>query len=295
MKKLSVFCVALALATSLVGCENKVDTEPNVLPESAADSGATNDTAAAGDVAADACGCLKPGMWYRFTKLKITEIDLGPHNVTLALNPLWSNDIKNYELNFYVEVLNVTPTEVQMRVVNGARKVNTVDETCLILPTAATLTHPRAGCELGESAPAAMNVYAGTPAHPKNCTDKLPVHHAIPVRNAIMKSIVSDDCTQLHTGRVVDGSFSRNALEKTCTCLTAGGKKAEDCGEPDPKFEDDEKLCGGCNSNFTNLRTLLEGFGKLDYKCKSPSGGPAACLKAEFEAERIDTAPVACD
>ncbi len=289
--------ILLVMMSLAVGCENEVDTSENLLPHTAGDTGGSDDVkdTTGGDTGGKiACSCLKKGMWYRFNKLKITEIDLGFHPVMITLNALWATDIKNYELNFYAEVLDVSDTQVTIRVVNGARKVGSKDETCVMMSTEATVTHPRSGCALQKSAKAAMNVYAGTPAHPKNCTDKLPVHHAIPVRNAIMQVDVSSDCSELKAGKVLDGSFSADALQKTCTCLTTGATLAEKCGEPDPKYVDKEG-CSGCNKNFSNLKTLLEGFGKLDYKCKSPSGGPAACLKAEFAAKRIDKAPPNCN
>ena len=135
-----------------------------------------------------------------------------------------------------------------------------------------------------------MNVYAGTEVNKKNCAPKNEVPHSIEVRKAVMKADFSSDCGQLLNGKVVTGSLSQAALEQTCTCVNPG-KLAEECGIIDPTFKGNS--CDGCNDKYQNLKTLLENFGPLQWKCEV-GGKPAVCLEASFAAERIDKAPEVC-
>lgn len=278
---LSAFC-ALSLA---IGCENKTDDTANNLNTGKSDT-------TGGDVLAGACDCLKPDLWFRFDKLSLDSIDLAPHNVQKALNPLWKKDIEGYELNFYVHIVSVTATEVAVEIVNGARVAGTADQVCLLPYTKVNVTLPRDGCALKPSAPAAMNVYAGTPANPKNCAPVNEVKHSIPVRGAVLQALLASDCSRIDEGLVSAGHLPASALDVTCTCLTTGNQKAEECGVPDASYVSTNS-CDGCNKKFQNLNTLLNTFGALEYKCQEGTE-KAACLTASFAGGRIDGPPAVC-
>lgn len=290
MRPGSVRAPALVIAISslllAIGCENKTDDTANNLNTGASDS-------AGDDVAAGACDCLKADLWFRFDKLTLDTIDLAKHNVQIALNPLWKKDIDAFELNFYVHVVAATATEVSLEIINGARVAGTTDQVCLLPYTKVNVTMPRDGCALQPSAPTAMNVYAGTPANPKNCAPVNEVKHSIPVRGAVLQALLSADCARIDDGLVSAGHLPASALDVTCTCLTTGNQKAEECGVPDASFVSDNK-CDGCNKKFQNLNTLLNTFGALEYKCKEGEE-KAACLTASFAGGRIDAPPPVCD
>ncbi len=257
------------------------------------DAGLATDVTSTGadtGVAPIPCDCLKEGDWYRFDKLKIESLDGALHNVMFALNPLWKQDVEGFELNFYFQVIKVSATEVTISVVNGARVDGSTDKTCLLPYTSAMLIHPRTGCTLEDSAESAMNVYAGTESNKKNCAPKNAVPHAIEVRKAVMNATFANDCSKILTGKVVSGSLSQASLEQTCTCVNPG-KAAEECGVLDPAFKGNS--CDGCNEKYQNLKTLLENFGELQWKC-TVDGKPAVCLEASFSAVRIDKAPEIC-
>ncbi|HAN32808.1 MAG TPA: hypothetical protein DCQ06_14535 [Myxococcales bacterium] len=236
------------------------------------------------------CDCVSVGDWYRFDAIQIDAIDNGPHNVIIVLNPLWKQDVENLELNFYLQVTAVSGTEITFEVVNGARVDGSLDEVCLLPYTSATLVHPRDKCSFGESKPSAMNVYAGTETHKKNCAPTTEVPHSIAVRNAVLTAKMSADCSRIVEGKVVSGALGQAALEKTCTCVNPG-KRAEECQALDATFQGND--CDGCNSKYQNLKTLLQNFGELKWACEV-AGKPAACLEASFSAVKIDAAPPEC-
>ncbi len=283
----AVGLVGLALAAGgLTGCEmSDPPATRNNLNDGAS---AAVDTA---DTGGGECGCLKPGLWFRFEKLTLDSIDLGKHNVQLALNPLWKKDIETFELNFYAHVKAVTATEVTIEIVNGARVAGSTD-VCLLPYTKVEVVNPRKGCALDKSAPTAMNVYAGTPANPKNCAPKNEVKHSIPVRGAVLEAVVNADCTRMDQGIVSAGHLPKAALDITCTCLATGNQTSETCGVPEAGYVDG-KGCDGCNSKFQNLNTLLNNFGTLEYKCKE-GGLPAACLTASFWGGIVAGPPPVC-
>jgi hypothetical protein len=301
----------LAAVGLCAACENPVETRANLLPPAAdakaAVDGAADATAtdASGDTTATAatCGCLQKGMWFRFDTLAVTSVDLNPDaNVIAALNPLWASDIEKQELNFYVEVQDVTADNVKLRVVNGARISGTKPadaKTCLLQYTAGVVDHPRKGCTWEKSAPTKMNVYAGTPENTKNCLPVGEVKHVIPVRAAVLEAVISADCQKLTNGIVSTGALAESSLKSTCTCLAVGSQLAEDvCKWPDAKFEDknNKGACAGCNEGFQNLKSLLQDFngGDLEYKCKSDDGSKAVCLTAKYTAVRIAAPPPDC-
>lgn len=304
-------CNTLAGALTGIDEPNTVDNSKNKLP--VADV-ATTDTAsgdavtlADGASAANDCDCLQKGMVFRFSTLQIKTLDGGPHLVIKTLNPLWQNDINNNELNFYIEIMDVAASEFTMRIVNGAR-TDLIGSVCTMPVTQSTVVMHRDGCKIWNTVPTGLNVYAGTTANPKNCTTALAVPNSIPVRNANFEAQIAPQCTAITQGLLVEGSIGKAALDGTCTCLTLGSSKAEDCGVPDASFpgypstknkegqppEYCTECCKGCNKKYTNLKELLVSFGTLKYECKDENGLPAVCLSATFEAPRIDAAPPPC-
>lgn len=290
---------ALALALCLAACENEVDTSENLLPVADAGGGGGDAAGLPEDASqTGGCDCLQVGDWFRFDTLGVESLDGKPHPIIQTLNGLWATDIAGNELNFYFMIKELPPGEVVFRVVNGARVVDG-EEVCLKLSTEVEFRMARDGCELGPSEPGSINVYAGTPAHPKNCTFDIPdIEHAIPVRGAVLTSTLNADCSRTDNGLVVDAIIARAALEQTCTCLLLTGGSAEDCGVPDASYDPEPdvsgNVCKGCNPNFQNLMTLLQAFGTLDYACKTPDGADAVCLEAFFSAERIAEGPPDC-
>jgi len=290
------------LGVSLAACESALDNTPNKFPVNDAGPDVTADSVSDIALPADAtavigpsCDCLKVDDWYRFDVLKLTSIDGDPKQKVIGtLNNLWKADIAALELNFFAQIKSVGPETVEIFIVNGAR-VGKAGATCLLDYTGATVTFPRKGCKLLSSLPASMNVYAGTETNTKNCAptmaDPYGVKHAIPVREAVLLGEFAIDCSVLTGGRVVQGSFSKVALEKTCTCLTTPGQPAETCGIPDAKYIDanDEGKCNGCNDNYKSLSVLLDAFSDngLNYTCKDVNGDKAVCLEAEFSAKKV--------
>lgn len=309
--------LALCAMAMLAACTNPVDDRENVLPR--AEDTAVVDTADAGDTVADlaedataadtVCACLQPGQWFRFDALKLETIDGAPHPVTGTLNNLWLKDIKAFELNFFFETTKVSATEVEFRVINAAR-VGTAGATCLLPDTETTVVFPRKDCQLLLSAETGINVYAGTQKNVKNCsigTTSFPgsggktVRHVIPVRKARLSADIAQGCGAIANGKVESGSFSKFALENTCTCLVTGkdpatGKdnNSDICLSPDPAFKGEGDECNGCSDSFQSLSKLLNAFGELEYKCKTDADEPAACLQASFSAQRIDAPPALC-
>lgn len=257
------------------------------------------------------CDCLKPGMTFRFNKLQIQSLDGDPDQMIIGtLNPLWKGDMDNKELNFYLEIKDVSTTEIQLRIVNGAR-IDKAGNVCTLPATSNTVTMQRDGCKIKNAIATALNVYAGTPANPKNCTTGLEVPHAIPLRNVYLSAEIAPACAGVVNGWVKESAISKNSLDNTCTCLTLGGKPAEDCGTPDGNFAGYPSAenatgvpptfctacCKGCNEKFTNLKELLEmfaGAGGMQYKCKDEKGQPAVCLEAMFTAAKVDKVPADC-
>jgi hypothetical protein len=292
----SLIGLVSAAAVGLAACSNPVDEAPNNLNRGEQDVASGGD--GAGDGGAPACGCLQPGVVWRFDLLQLDSIDKGQHLVQGTLNSLWKKDIAAFELNFFAEVVAVTDAAVRVRVVNAARRAETASDLCLLPYTGVEMDFPRTGCALGPTPPSGMNVYAGTPANPKNCAPKLPwpgVTHVIPVRGAVLSMLATADCQRVDQGVVSAGHLPKTALGLTCTCVTTGKQTAETCGDLDPSYAD--KGCAGCNDKYQNLLDLLKAFsgdkGDLDYLCDE-AGEPAACLTASFAGERVAGLPESC-
>ncbi|MFO0750587.1 MAG: hypothetical protein U1F43_33700 [Myxococcota bacterium] len=280
---------ALAAAALAAACTNPVDTTANKLP-------LASDHDAAGEVAdvdpAATCDCLAVGQWYRFDALTLLSIDGEDHPVLPTLNGLWASDIAGNELNIMLEVMAVSPTEVTMKVVNGAR-IDGTQDICELADTAVTLVFPRNGCHLGPSAESSFNVYAGTETFPKNCTTTLPVKHAIPVARAQLDGTLSGTCDAIVNGTVPHGGLGQTELGKICTCLLLPGQAAEECGALDASYTE-VAACTGCNKNYHSLSDLLTAFGDVKWSCTTESGDPAACLTADFTAAALATSPAPC-
>ena len=294
---------------SLISCTNPVDTNANHIPLLSDDTGAAD--ACEGDgCAPQACDCLQVGDMYRFTSLQLTNVDGDPDFAVIpVLNSLWQMDIDNFELNFMVRISKLTADEVEVVVTNGAR-VGDTKQPCLLPQTAATLTFPRKGCDLLNSKTGSMNVYAGSQQHPKNCgylnntTPKIGADHAIPIRGVVLKATVSPDCKTIDNGFVVEGSFSKAALDHLCTCQTTPGQSSDVCITPQPSPADGNALpvgdCSLCGNNWQSLGGLLTAFAGdagLKYGCTSDIGGKSVCMGATFAAKKIDQAvwlPVEC-
>ena len=295
MNRLVVLALTAACtATLLSGCDNPVDTKANYVPlaNSAVD--------VVGDVSGS-CDCLKVGDVYRFTTLHLTSIDGDPDFLVIpVLNSLWKSDIQHYELNFFFTIQAVTPNDITFEVMNGAR-VGDTQKPCLMPSTKTTIRFPRKGCQLLDSDTGAINVYAGSAQHTKNCgyltAAGAGVDHAIPIRGATLSGRMADDCSAVTEGVVSAGSFSKEALFRLCTCQTTVGQTSDVCTAPDKSYKDVSSnpvgACDGCGDGWQSLGGLLSAFAGdngLKYGCTSDKGGPAVCLTAQFEGGKLDPA-----
>ncbi len=311
MQRISISIATFFLAClSLAGCANPVDTTANNIPlrqDVVDDAGDVSSTVAG-------CDCIKVGDMFRFNTLQLTSVDGNPDFAVIpVLNSLWQSDIDTFELNFIVKVTGVTADAIDVEVTNGAR-VGDTKKPCLLPQTMAPLHFPRQGCNMLNSAPGAMNVYAGSQQHTKNCgyldektmapKPALGVNQSIPIRGAVLTATVSPDCSAIENGIVVSGSFSKDALFRLCTCQTLPGQNSDVCATPDPKYKDTTSnppgACDGCGNGWQSLGGLLSAFAGdagLQYGCTSDTGGPSVCLKATFAAKKLDPAvwlPSAC-
>lgn len=281
----------LLASLALGACSNPVDSSENTLPyQSELDTGGGDDVDVNSSV--DGCACLAVGQWYRFDGLALTTLDGGEHNVIETLNTLWQGDIAKNELNILVEVTAVSDAEVTVRGRVGAR-VDGTEDICAIDSSAQDFVFPRAGCVLKPSAPASINVYAGTETYPKNCSTTLPVKHAIPVDGAVLEGRLDEACEGIHDGNVPAGVLGQAELGQICTCLLPANKPAEACGAPDATYAPDG-ACPGCNANFQSLSALLLAFGEVSWSCQTTAGNPATCITASFSAARLPAAPSLC-
>lgn len=284
-------CLLVASLVALGACSNPVDTGENKLPyQSEIDTAASDDADTSATI--DGCSCLAVGQWYRFDALELTSLDGGEHNVIETLNGLWAADIAKNELNVTLEVTAVSDTEVTLRGTVGAR-VDGTEDICVIDSSAQDFVFPREGCHLKPSAPASINVYAGTESYPKNCSTQLPVKHVIPVDGAVLEGQLGDACEGIHDGNVPAGVLGQADLGKVCTCLLLPDDPAEKCGELDASYAPDG-ACPGCNDKFQSLSNLLTAFGEVSWSCQTTAGDPATCLTASFSAVRLAEAPASC-
>ena len=303
--------ILMIAALLLAACENPVDETKNVFPDSALavgggpavadgvvvdggkNGGATDVPIVPEDVSPVACSECLPGKVYRLDSLVVTELDGTQHPVMPVLNALWEEDIKLKELSILLEVVSVADDRLELHVVSAAR-VGEKGDICVKRDTEAPLSQPRTGCYLDKSDKTSMNIYAGSPVNPKNCTvwpTTLPVRHVIPVSNAVLSANFAEDCSALKDG-LVDGVIAQEALQQICTCTTGTGKFSDVCGTPSNSYKDTANdQCNGCGESYSSLMQLLGAFGPLQYGCKSADGKPGVCLKGTFSATAIDPPP----
>ena len=287
-----------SVACSLAGLADAAPTDSAPTDSGVTDAGGTDQASRGGadtlnDVAGSAaCGCLKVGTRFRFTAFALTALAGDSKHLAIGqLNAIWKKDIGAKDLNFYAEVTAVTATQVELRIVSGARIAGTADKTCLLPGTAAELVHGRSGCALSEATASALHMYAGTLANPKHCSPATTVKNVIPIAGAKVALKVADDCSAL-LGGTIEGAVAPSELAKVCMCLLLGpNDKPEDKCFPDPTYSDDE--CAGC-SNLASLITALSA-GKTPAAGCDAGPGKGICINATFEAQRIATAPPACD
>jgi hypothetical protein len=286
LKRLIVIAVLLTTA-----CANEVDDTENLLLLPKAEG---------------ACGeCLSVGAWYRFTELKLTDISGGTDGLKGALNQTWALDILKHELTILMEVVSVDASQVEFRLVNGAR----VGESglCRLLETEVSMIQPFEGDELGASEPTTFYVFAGSQAHPKNCNAAY--HHSIPVSQVVVTSGCSGVCDPIEEDFIVgefNGAMSKSGFNGTCTCLELGDKLSDEaCGDFSADYIDDvyDGVCDGCGPEYKALGALVGLFNMEDGKpkelnfgdCEELAGEPAVCVTATFRASRMLEAPPACE
>lgn len=297
--------IALTLLTLAAGCSFDVDETANLLPEPRPvqpDMAPAPDAAAmTGDGAADAdppdacvpavgaCDCIQVGDWYRFTRLEPTSLGGDArHPLVLTLRNLWARDIERYELNVIFVVTAVEGDRISLRVMNAARGELGTGEICRLPETAVDLDFVRDPCDpcrVRMERPQRINIYAGTPAIPRNCAPRLDVLHAIPVTDIQLEAQIAPDCSSLTEGYAENAGIPARALPEICTCPGTSGP-AEMCGDIDPGFDDG--ACNGCNENYQNLQNLmvaLNGGRPMPTDC-GEAGDPAVCIDAAFDGER---------
>jgi len=127
LKRLILIAVFL-----MSSCANEVDDSENILELVKAEG---------------ACGvCLTVGAWYRFTKLELKEISGGTEVLVGALSGTWAKDITKNELSILMEVISVDSTQVEFRLVNGARVG--ASDICRLTDTEVSLIQPFKGVTL---------------------------------------------------------------------------------------------------------------------------------------------------
>lgn len=277
----------VAVTCLVAACENDVDTTPNVFPS---DEGSTVQDV---NLQASCSSCLVPGSWYRFDQLQLVGLDGNQnHPVISVLNGLWAEDIGIFELNVMFEIKEVSETNVVVDAINAAR-VGTEGAICLIPETRTTLRFGLDGCQLTDSEPSNINIYAGNETNPKNCSTTQPVRHAIPITNLKIAAAVTEDCSSIVNGTTISAVFSDKALEEICTCARAGDF-SDVCEPLEADYADAVGKCAGCNGNYRNLRDLLSRFSPLQLTCTDPDGDPAVCLDAVFSAQPWPEPPPVC-
>ena len=284
----------IAAVGVVAGCSNPIDDKVNYL------------VADVPPPPAGACSkCLKVGNWYRFSELGVKDIGGAGPALVSALNGAWKQDIGKKELNIFWRVESISADGVIVKAVSGAR-TGTGDSSgwCLLDKSTAEIKAPfTADGQLGASAKTSMQVYAGSEPSPKNCAPTLPVH-AIPVTEIEITSNCSGTCDPASADTItgtIKGGLAKAVIPSICTCVILDDRYSDSCGVPDGVWKDPDDKCNGCGPpgavNYINLGTLITSFNggqDINYDCKAADGGPAACLDADFTAERIETAPEPC-
>lgn len=293
------FCL---IGVLVAGCDHPTDSSINYLPMANGRTTLTMDviepdTEAQADdasVETQACDCMTAGLWFQFDSLGLTAIDGKLHPVMNTLNPLWAADISNRELNLFLEVLEVSDTEVRASIVNGAR-VGTEGDVCMRPQSASEVVFGRDGCNLTLSTNGGLNIYAGDAINPKMCAANLPAPHAIPVQNVALSGIMNDTCTTVSEGVASEGLIGKGDLLGVCTCVIPLDQLSDSCEPLEPDFENSLGRCQGCNSKYQNLESLLNAFQALDYLCTDSEGAEAVCIDAFYSMVILDGTPDVCE
>lgn len=271
----------LALALMAAGCAFDIDESPNLLP-----APATDDMSVAPDAGSSACDCLAVGDWFRFTTLYPSSLGGNPrHPLVGTLKNLWARDIARYELNVIFVITAVSQERLSLRVLNGARGELGSGEICQLPETAVDLEFlrdPEDPCQVRMERPQSINIYAGSPAIPRNCAPALPVRHTIPVSGIQLQATISPDCSELSEGFAQNAGIPAAALPQICTCPGLSAE-VEACGDIDPAFSNG--ACDGCNANFQNLWNLMVALNRgepMPTDCPGEDGEPGVCIDAVF-------------
>lgn len=277
------------------GCDNPVDTEPNVFDAAreagltdavSSDAGPVGDADAASD---DPCGCLAVGQAYRFDSLVLTSLDGGPHRAIPPLNTRWAKDIAAHELDVYFIVTEVDGLALSMRAVNGTAIVGGGGAECELPETSAQFHLARQGCTLTMTDTTGIHIYAGNTEVPKNCAPTLAVPDTIPVHDVRLQFDLAPGCEALTNGQVLEGAIPKTALQSVCTCL---GNDASLCTGPTST-----PGCDACPGTYSNLEALVKGVNggaEPNYGCPTSEGETAMCLSATFSAKRVPETPAPC-
>ena len=291
----SSWSVAASLSFTLgaLGCDNPIDTSPNVLPEPLVmEAGESMSGATGGETQPDQCAsCVEVGSWYRFDLLQLEALDGGIHPVIGVLNSLWRADISSHVLNVLFEVREIDGDQIKMGAMNAAWLSEAEDDYCVLPSTAIEFVFTRSECQISNPAPAGINIYAGSQEIPKNCSpDGGDARHAIPVRKVSLSGSFDSECQTIGDGVVQGAAIKRSALEQTCSCLNT----LDNCGGPDANFMGDMNgECAGCNVNYTSLARPLNLFKPLEWNCEI-DGEQAVCIEATFSATRLNFTPPVC-
>ena len=308
------FYILKALIISFIftiACENKLDESNNILPQMEVEAGEEEEGGAIVECEASTAGmevnnensecvpcpdCPAVGSWYRFDELAITALDGDEsHPIKDTLNMLWAGDIERNQLNILFEIIEKTETQIKMRALNAAFLSTDPDDFCLLPETAIEFTFERDqvnGCGFTNPEASGINVYAGSKEIPKNCAPNLPTPHTIPIRNATLSGKFARGCDRIRLGEVLSAAIPKSSLGKICSCLAP---QIESCKGPNPNYMGNFKgECVGCESSFLmSLESQLSNFQELQFECEA-DGGPAACLAASFEAQRLSMTPPIC-
>ena len=296
------YLMVLGLAIIAHACEmeNEIDTSPNVLPVAAGET-AGADILAGNEQAGESEGsmnnepqcatCAQIGTWYRFTSLSLDTIDGGPHPVIAVLNSLWSADVGSHFLNVLFEVRAVDGDQITMGAMNAAWISEAENDYCVMPESAIEFIFTQSECNMSNSVPAGINIYAGSQEIPKNCSPQGEAGNAIPVRDVLLSADFAPDCGSIVNGTVRSAAIKRSALEGTCSCLSP---VLGSCQGIDPNFEGNNfGECTGCNQRYSSLSRQLNSIQELTWECEV-DGEQSACIEANFEAKRLNFTPPQC-
>ena len=299
-----VLLIGFALLSIACEMENEIDESQNILPMIAGQMAGTETAGTAtagneqggetegGDRNENQCtDCAQVGTWYRFTSLGLEAIDNGPHPVIAVLNSLWSADVNSHSLNVLFEIRAVDGDQITMGAMNAAWVSEAEDDYCVMPETAIEFIFTQNACNMSNTVPAGINIYAGSQEIPKNCSPQGEATNAIPVRDVLLSADFAPDCGSIVNGTVRSAAIKRSALENTCSCLSP---VLSSCQGIDPNFEGNNfGECGGCNQRYSSLSRQLNSIQELTWECEV-DGEQSVCIEASFEASRLSFTPPQC-